>query len=580
MACADGLLAFLGFAGPRRASPNQHEEFPIVCKWASLLDSHGMIAPACRPAPKASVHSAAQGDLVILSKPLKPEVHLCPAVVTEVKSARCTVAVLDPSRSFRIAECQAHVADLQPIHSEWRLGERLVIAGSSSSKMKHLNGLSAMVCEHKRHGHPCFIQKPGDPKAEFRLKICVQWHDPQVDESGAVLLEPRQLVPCGAQAPVDRLASTTSWTKAEQSQLEPQPLQQYKHCSDTTLLTASRRQISLAHKDLLNVPNSQESLCEKAIPAHGSGGISGLLSWMLEGHTKLCEAEEEWPTVCKMTSVIAVDAKSPRSDRPTLLAIPEHQENQEESMHIRQCQQPASACSAPTMAEKPAQGDLVILGRCVQPEFQLCWAVVTTVEEKSCKVAVLDATKSFCIGECCPLFSQMLPVNSDWRAGSRLVIGGLQTSHMKHLNGLTGIVHAHKRHGHPCFLTRPGESDDGNLWLNICIRLEDPQKASMHAVLLEPSFLSPCAQVSTARTLAMPERPLRKFSSNKQSGYEKNLSLASTASGIGDYSRTSSLPSLGSFSCSASSSVSEMSPGRRLHEIEELRERLKAMAQQ
>lgn len=583
MACADGLLAFLGLAAPRRkeVSPIQQEALPVVCKWASLLDSSGMTAPTCQPALKANMHIAALGDLVILSKPLKPEVHLCPGVVTEVKAARCTVTVLDPSRSFRIAECQAHFSDLQPIHSEWRLGEQLVVAGSSGGKMKHLNGLSATVCEHKRHGHPCFIQKAGDPNAEFRLKICVQWHDPQVDESGAVLLEPRQLVPCGAQSLDDQLASTTSWTKTEKSRLGSQPMRQDKHGPDTTLLTASRREVSVAnhaHKDLCNLPMSQASSCKKNDPALGAGGMAGLFSWMLEGHTKLCEAEEEWPTVCKMTSVIAVEENSPRRDRSNLLAIPENQENQEWSMNIQQRQQPASARSIPAGVEKPAQGDLVILGRCVSPEFQLCWAVVTTVEEKSCKVAVLDATKSFCIGECCPQFSEMLPVNSDWRAGSRLVICGLQSSHMKHLNGLTGVVHPHKRHGHPCFMTRSGGSDDGNLWLNICIRLEDHQKASMHAVLLEPSLLSPCAQVSTARTLAIPEKPLRKFSSNKQAGYEKNDSLASTASGIGSYSRTSSLPSSTSFG--SSSCVTEMSPGRRLNEIEELRERLKAMAQQ
>jgi len=208
----------------------------------------------------------------------------------------------------------------------------------------------------------------------------------------------------------------------------------------------------------------------------------------------------------------------------------------------------------------------------VQPEFQLCWAVVRSVDETSCRVAVLDATKSFCIGECNPEFSDILPVNSDWRVGSRLIIGGLQSSHMKHMNGLVGVVHPHRRHGHPCFLPRPDDSGDGNLWLNICLRLEDPEKASMHAVLLEPSLLTPYAQAMTPKTL---EKPFRKISSQKPSSYEKNLSLASTASGGESYSRTSSLPSSASFSSST-----ELSPGQRLHEIDELKERLKAMAQQ
>eukprot|EP00930_Biecheleria_cincta_P073850 TRINITY_DN61120_c0_g1_i1.p1 TRINITY_DN61120_c0_g1~~TRINITY_DN61120_c0_g1_i1.p1 ORF type:complete len:588 (+),score=87.52 TRINITY_DN61120_c0_g1_i1:46-1809(+) len=580
MACADGLLVLLGLGRPHRkeVAPDTNEEFPIVCKWASLLDSKAITPPPCHPAPKPSLQIPSQGDLVILSKPLKPEFHLCPAVVVEVKSARCSVAILDPSRSFRIGECQAHVSDLQPIHSEWRLGGKLVITGLGHGKMKHLNGLSATVCEHKRHGHPCFIQKGGDANADFRLKICVQWHDPQVDESGAVLLEPRQLAPFSAQRLDEQPPSNTSWgwpqgNAPEENATLAEPASAHQQHHDTTLLTASRRQAMHIEKVCRNLPSlpgtpSPVTPLQTSAPMC-AGGLLGFISWMVESHARPCEAVEDWPTVCKMTSVIAVDQASPRKEQSTLMTIPEYQE---ESMQGQQHEDQVSTPSTSSWVEPAVQGDLVILGRRVQPEFQLCWAVVRSVEETSCRVAVLDATKSFCIGECCPEFSEILPVNSDWRVGSRLIIGGLQSSHMKHLNGLIGVVHPHRRHGHPCFLPRPGDSDDGNLWLNICLRLEDPEKASMHAVLLEPSLLTPCAQVLPSKTLA---KPVRKTLTHKSSGYEKNLSLASTASGGDSYSRTSSLPSSASFGSST-----EMSPGQRIQELDELKQRLMAMAQQ
>lgn len=290
----------------------------------------------------------------------------------------------------------------------------------------------------------------------------------------------------------------------------------------------------------------------------------GLVSWMAQGHARLCGPDTELPTVCKMTSVIAVDEDSPKMNSSTLVTIPE---NQEETMQIQQLQDQPHVHSA-SYAEEPLQGDLVILGRRVQPEFQLCWAVVMCVEGSFCKVAVLDSTKSFCIGECCPRISEMLPVNSDWRVGSRLLIAGLQSSQMSHLNGLTGVVHSHKRHGHPCFLARPGDSDDDKLWLHVCIRLDDPEKGSMHAVLLEPNLLSPCAPFSGAKTLSM-----QKHSSQKS--LERGLSSISTV-GAQSCARTASLPSAASFS--STSSNQEMSPGQRLKEIDELRETLKQMA--
>ena len=103
------------------------------------------------------------------------------------------VAVLDPSRTFKIGECHAAFRALRTIHRDWRLGTRHIIGGLQSSKMQHLNGLTATVREHRRYGHPCFLPKP---EGDSKLRLCVRWEkttETLAGASGALLLEPRFL---------------------------------------------------------------------------------------------------------------------------------------------------------------------------------------------------------------------------------------------------------------------------------------------------------------------------------------------------------------------------------------------------
>ncbi len=158
-----------------------------------------------------------------------------------------------------------------------------------------------------------------------------------------------------------------------------------------------------------------------------------------------------------------------------------------------------------------------------------------------CKVAILDPSRSFKKAEHHVKSSDMRSIHEDWRIGTRHIIGGLQSSRMKHLNGLAACVRPwecafrnvfgafvqrlfsskvgndsnqlnvlqtslfhdfsvgfyrkhqgeHRRYGHPCFVPKP-ESDDPKL--RLCVRWENPQDNSNGALLLEPRFLSPCVQ--------------------------------------------------------------------------------------
>eukprot|EP00913_Durusdinium_trenchii_P027518 g25808.t1 len=141
------------------------------------------------------------------------------------------------------------------------------------------------------------------------------------------------------------------------------------------------------------------------------------------------------------------------------------------------------------ISETLEQGDLVLLDRGLQPSrFASCPAVVKGLNSSGCSVAVLDESRSIFIGELHVALSDVVLVHSDWRLGTRVVLGGLQSSHMVHLNGLSAVICPHKRHGHPCFVHKPSSPNTGE-WLTLCIRFDEPKKSSMHAVLLEPRFL-------------------------------------------------------------------------------------------
>ena len=136
----------------------------------------------------------AAGDFVVLGNEVRTEFQGAAAVVLEVTPVDCLVAVLDPSRTFKIGECHATFRAMRTIHKDWRLGTRHVIGGLQSSKMQHLNGLAATVREHRRYGHPCFVPKP--ESGDTRLRLCVRWecsNESNESTTGALLLEPRFL---------------------------------------------------------------------------------------------------------------------------------------------------------------------------------------------------------------------------------------------------------------------------------------------------------------------------------------------------------------------------------------------------
>merc|ERR1712000_450912 len=102
-------------------------------------------------------------------------------------------------------------------------------------------------------------------------------------------------------------------------------------------------------------------------------------------------------------------------------------------------------------------GDLVRLGPGVPVEFRDCSAVVTKVSEGHCTVAVLDSSLRIGIGECWPMFADVSIVSTSWREGACVVIDGLKSAKLKHLNGHTGLIVAHRSEGHPTFVTKTCE---------------------------------------------------------------------------------------------------------------------------
>eukprot|EP00931_Biecheleriopsis_adriatica_P087803 TRINITY_DN6221_c0_g1_i2.p1 TRINITY_DN6221_c0_g1~~TRINITY_DN6221_c0_g1_i2.p1 ORF type:complete len:771 (+),score=140.71 TRINITY_DN6221_c0_g1_i2:108-2315(+) len=603
--CADGLTKLLETWRPLRSSASK-EEYPTVCRLTSLMhktaESCVMQESAPLPCTSYSVFGDTgqgmtrrhyehgrpkkpeEGDLVIIGGHEVPtEFQSCSAVVKEVDAVYCTVAILDASRTYSSGECQLKFSDMVPVHKEWRIGARVVIGGLQSSKMKHLNGLTATVCQHRRYGHPCLLSQTESP-GKAKLKLCVKWEDPKTDSSGALLVEPRFLSPYFR----DRDASLdlrvcgehldASSTRASEGSFSAHDE------ANKTLLSKSRRQGAVdqiskvpplplqklqasgggVEEKKISEPSTQEVTAAMAAFAPTcAGNFLGALAWFV-GARAGCIVDEEFPTACKMTSIISVDDEEPQQQQkqPVLQSIPELTPRTEGSENF-------SVFSAEI--ERPEQGDLVLLGRGVQQDYQLCSAVVTSVEASACTVAVLDDSRSYRIGECQANFSDLIAVNSEWRIGTRLVIGGLQSNNMSHLNGLVVIVCPHKRHGHPCFITK-SSSDDSTSWLTVCVRMEDPSKCSIAAVLLEPRFLSPCTQqlqpsprspsayslrkqISMTRRTQMPSTPKASTqtktpvtpASTAGGLYEKNNSLTSTASGSsGNYQKQNSSTSMSS----------------------------------
>ncbi|CAK9013068.1 unnamed protein product [Durusdinium trenchii] len=521
--CAVGFYKLLEAWLPNRSPVQEEKEgknqysvdprFPQVCKIASLLEPELYMAQA----------DFDTGDLVVLGE-VPGSASGAAAVVCEMTPLDCRVAVLDPSRSSKVAETPsctgrgadaAEVAggtyvkssDLRLIHRDWRIGRRHIIGGLQSSRMKHLNGLSASVREHRRYGHPCFVPKPESD--DQKLRLCVRWE--HEGASGALLLEPRFLTPCverpeeeedktlltakrrlhlqaAATAAPSKLPEALEALKTQpQTQPQPQPLQ-------ATSVAPIEGAIDEVEPRICHVSNV-ESLTP--MPPNCSGTFLGALSWLVGAHTR--HVEEEFPTVIRLSSVLAADPQ-PREQLPGtiqegltgrspmrlswLLPISETPELGDDPDLIFEPTERLHGIS-----ETLEQGDLVLLDRGLQPSrFASCPAVVKGLNSSGCSVAVLDESRSIFIGELHVALSDVVLVHSDWRLGTRVVLGGLQSSHMVHLNGLSAVICPHKRHGHPCFVHKPSSPNTGE-WLTLCIRFDEPKKSSMHAVLLEPRFL-------------------------------------------------------------------------------------------
>jgi len=592
--CALGFYKLLEQWLPKRPLPGP-EEIPHVCKITSLFEPELYMAQAVKAHRLKELHKTTEvceqvlptssrqhnpaefqsGDLVVL---VSTSFHGgSAAVLCEMTSLDCKVAILDTSRSFKVAEDHVKSSDLRLIHQDWRIGSRHIIGGLQSSRMKHLNGLVACVREHRRYGHPCFVPKPDSN--DLKLRLCVRWENSQENSNGALLLEPRFLSPCLTvpplpQAPPAPLAPPPpeSQLNKEASNDEPLP--------DTTLLTAKRRlplnwniscegsgalrAIDEVEPTICHLPNV-ESLTPA--PANCSANFLGVLSWMVGAHTR--RVEEEFPTVIRLSSVLAEDPQ-PREQLSWLLPISESHELGDD----------ADLVSEPTdrlhITEHLEKGDLVILQRGLQP-FALCPGVVKGVEGSSCTVAVLDDSRSVFIGECRVAFSDVALVHSEWRLGTRVVLGGLQSSHMVHLNGLSAVICPHKRHGHPCFVHKPSSPNTGE-WLTLCIRFDDPDKSSMHAVLLEPRFLAavgPVGPIDSRQVLPSPRMECFTPSSTSTVPVPRSVSLTDRADhrhGKRHWLRSSSYqgpPSATSSGASArvpkqrSVSMSSTSPGSR-----------------
>eukprot|EP00435_Cladocopium_sp_Y103_P053809 s577_g17.t1 len=535
--CAVGFYKLLEQWLPKRPLPGP-EEIPHVCKITSLFEPELYMAQAVKAHKLKELHKTTEvceqvlptssrqhnpadfqsGDLVVLgSGPHQGSA----AVLCEMTSMDCKVAILDASRSFKVAEDHLKSSDLRLIHHDWRIGSRHIIGGLQSGRMKHLNGLVACVREHRRYGHPCFVPKP--ESSDLKLRLCVRWENLQENTNGALLLEPRFLSPCltvpplppappapPPPAPPAPSAPPAPPAPPPESQLNNKEASTAEPLPDTTLLTAKRRlplnwniscegsgalrAIDEVEPTICHLPNV-ESLTPA--PANCSANFLGVLSWMVGAHTR--RVEEEFPTVIRLSSVLAEDPQ-PREQLSWLLPISESHELGDD----------ADLVSEPTdrlygITESLEKGDLVILERGLQP-FALCPGVVKGVEGTSCTVAVLDDSRSVFIGECRVAFSDVALVHSEWRLGTRVVLGGLQSSHMVHLNGLSAVICPHKRHGHPCFVQKPSSPNTGE-WLTLCIRFDDPDKSSMHAVLLEPRFLAPVGPPIDSRSHAVQPSP-------------------------------------------------------------------------
>lgn len=132
-------------------------------------------------------------------------------------------------------------------------------------------------------------------------------------------------------------------------------------------------------------------------------------------------------------------------------------------------------------------GDIVVLERGVPQEYCNHIAIVTSVANCHCTVAVLDESRRYGIGECWPAYEDIALESTCLRLGTRVVISGLQNPRTKHLNDQVGIISKHPRQGHPVFVTK--NACPASPQLTVCVAFEDAFIKERSA-LLEPRFLT------------------------------------------------------------------------------------------
>lgn len=122
------------------------------------------------------------------------EYRASPAVITKVAEAHCTVVVLDERQQSGVGECWPGFHDVTLESLKLRIGTHVVIDGMVGTRTRHLNGLTGIISEHPKEGHPVFIRKSASPDTPI-LAVCVCFNDPNAAKGRSALIEPRFLVP-------------------------------------------------------------------------------------------------------------------------------------------------------------------------------------------------------------------------------------------------------------------------------------------------------------------------------------------------------------------------------------------------
>merc|ERR1719375_1861774 len=138
------------------------------------------IRPEAEAAEKARIEALSPvrvGDLVVLGPGADREYRSCPAVVTKIAEAHCTVVVLDSTQQYGIGECWPMYSDVTLTSDALRIGTHVIISGMVGAKTKRMNGLTGHISAHPNPqegqpagGHPLFIR---NSLRDGQLAVCV-----------------------------------------------------------------------------------------------------------------------------------------------------------------------------------------------------------------------------------------------------------------------------------------------------------------------------------------------------------------------------------------------------------------------